>query len=98
MTTLPISVVARAVPFINGDNDTSLAVPEVVPPKVVLLPDTVIMPAAVTDPDMTYFVGVNEQLVERSRAVLSELCTASVIVVRQDEAARITSEAFARTV
>ena len=94
----PTFAVVNAVPLTNGANEMLFAVGVTAPPKVVALPTTLITPAAVIVPEATYLVGVNVQADDRSRAVLSELCTASVTAVRQLEAARMTSDTLARTV
>ena len=59
---LPPSVVPTnaVVPVWIGVNEIALAVPVVSPPSAVSLPTTLITPLAVTVPEATYFVTVNE--------------------------------------
>ena len=87
-----------AVPLMNGDNETALAVAVVSPLSVTWLPDTVMMPAVVTLPDWTNLVGEKAQVPARLRAVDCELCTLSETAVRHDDAAKMTSETLARIV
>lgn len=99
--TLPPSVVptSAAVPM-DGERVMAFAVKVVAPPKAPALPVAVMMPLASTLPDATYFVTEKLQaagsVVETS--AFWAVCTISVTVVRQDDAARITSDTLARTV
>ena len=77
-----------------------LAVAVVLPPNAPSAPTIVMTPSALTVPDATYFVAVKLQDVGRTAEMSAtvEDCTTSVTVVRQEDAARITSETFALTV
>ena len=95
----PTFAVVNAVPFKNGASCTSRAVAVIaVFAKAPLLALTVMTPAGETEPDITYLVGENVHTVDKSNAVLWVDCTASVTAVRQDDAAKTTSDTLARTV
>ena len=85
----------------NGVKTIELAVADVDPPRFVTLATTVMSPAVPTDPEATYFVAVKVHGAAASAATMLGVvddCTSSVIAVRHDDAARITSDALARTV
>lgn len=64
---VPSVVPTRAVvPVWIGVSEIALAVAEVVPPSAALAPTIVITPFALTEPDVTYFVAVNEQTVGKT--------------------------------
>ncbi len=88
-------------PEIIGTRRMALAVVETSPPKPETLPTMVITPLAFAEPLTTILVGVTEQAegrtAVRSAPDVGAFCTVSVIALRHDEAARITSDTRART-
>lgn len=94
---LVVSATEAPPDVMKGDSCMDAPVDGTDPPKVEL-PIIVMIPAVETVPDATYFVGVTAQTVLRSKPVDNELWTASVTDVRHDDAAKITSDTFARTV
>ena len=97
----PAVVPTSATPLAsNGAKLIVFAVPDVAPPSAAELPATLMMPFASTEPEATYFVTVKLQAFGRVEAMstVGDVCTASVTDVRQDDAAKITSDTFARTV
>lgn len=97
----PAVVPTSAVPLASkGDKLIVFAVADVAPPSAAELPATVMIPFASTEPEATYFVTVKLQAFGRveEMSTVGDVCTASVTDVRQDDAAKITSDTFARTV
>lgn len=85
--------------------EMALAVADVLPPRLVLLPPAVITPLALTDRLETILVWLPSELLMTQvfgrmaeTSAPAALETASVTVVRQDDAAKMTSETRARTV
>lgn len=67
--------------------------------KAPWLARTVITPLTSDEPPCTYFVlEMAHPLIADLASAVGELCNDSVIDVRQDDAARMTSDTFARTV
>jgi hypothetical protein len=85
---------------VNGLKEIELVVALVPPPRFVWFPKIVMMPLALTVPLVTILVALNVhtlgRMVDTSATV--DVWTASVMEVRQEDAARTISEALLRTV
>ena len=95
----PSAAPFTAVPLIYGFKSMAFAVLLVDPRSEPSLPITLITPLLSDVPLCTFFVlEMAQPEMALAALLLGEVCNASVIAVRHDEAAKITSETLARTV